>query len=148
MKRSQINQAMLEAEQLFELNGWHLPPFAGWTPGDWAMAGPEADEIRMNALRWHITHNGSGDYYSTGLLLFTLRNGNRHLPEAYPKPYAEKLILDPEGQRAPAHYHRSKREDIIARAGGNIIVELTATEPDGSPSSQKSSTKSKNSRGL
>jgi hypothetical protein len=56
--------------------------------------------------------------------LFTLRNGSSGIG-GYPKPYAEKLIIDPEGQRAPAHFHRSKVEDIINRAGGNILVQLT-----------------------
>ena len=46
----------------------------------------------------------------------------------YPKPYAEKLLIDPENQRAPAHFHRSKREDIIGLAGGNILIQL---EPAG-----------------
>ena len=54
-----------------------------------------------------------------GRTLFTLRNGHIRDPR-YPKTYAEKLILDPEGQRAPAHFHRTKREDIINRGGMKI----------------------------
>ncbi len=53
--------------------------------------------------------------------MLTLRNG-REGDERYPKSYAEKLLLNPEGQRAPAHFHRSKREDIICVAGGNMLV--------------------------
>ena len=48
----------------------------------------------------------------------------------YPKSYAEKLLLDPEGQRAPAHFHRSKREDIVCKAGGNVLLQLWQAGPD------------------
>jgi D-lyxose ketol-isomerase len=54
----------------------------------------------------------------------------------YPKQYAEKWLIDPEGQRAPAHFHLSKREDIICRAGGNILVQLTKADPEGNPSNE------------
>jgi D-lyxose ketol-isomerase len=90
----------------------------------------EANEIRHCLLGWDVTDFGSGEFDRIGRTLFTLRNGSlRH--RGYEKPYAEKLILDPEGQRAPAHFHRSKVEDIINRAGGNIMVQLTrANEKD------------------
>ena len=83
-------------------------------------------------LGWDVTDFGSGDFEHIGRTLFTLRNG-RHDDPRYPKSYAEKFILDPEGQRAPAHFHRSKREDIINRGGGFIVLELTASDPEGNP---------------
>ena len=93
MKRSAINSYINEARELFSKAGFSLPPFAFWSPGDWAAKGPEADEIRDNALGWDITDFGSGDFESCGLLLFTLRNGNYQNPESYPKGYAEKLMI-------------------------------------------------------
>jgi D-lyxose ketol-isomerase len=60
--------------------------------------------------------------------LFTLRNGTTRKP-GYGKTYAEKLLFDPEGQRAPAHYHRRKMEDIICLAGGNVLVQLWSCAP-------------------
>ncbi len=80
-------------------------------------------------LGWDVTDFGSGQFPQIGRTLFTLRNGRLGDPR-YPKSYAEKFILDPEGQRAPAHFHRSKREDIINRGGGNILVQLTRTTPE------------------
>jgi D-lyxose ketol-isomerase len=81
-------------------------------------------------LGWDVTDFGSGDFVNIGRVLFTLRNGRSNDPR-YPKSYAEKLLIDPENQRAPAHFHRSKREDIICRHGGNILVQLTKATPEG-----------------
>ena len=134
--RSQANHSIEIAWQVFTYFGVSLPEFAKWSPSDWASVGREADEIRDCMLGWDVTDFGSGRFHEIGRTLFTLRNG-RTADARYPKAYAEKLILDPENQRAPAHYHLSKREDIICRAGGNIIVELTGTEPDGAPSAKK-----------
>jgi D-lyxose ketol-isomerase len=134
--RSIANRSIDIAREVFSRFGIALPAFAHWSPEDWRRAGSDADEIRECMLGWDVTDFGSGRFHEIGRCLFTLRNGRASDPR-YPKSYAEKLILDPEGQRAPAHFHRSKREDIICRAGGNIIVELTATEPDGSSSPRK-----------
>lgn len=92
--------------------------------------GPEWDEVRDCMLGWDVTDFGSGRFEQIGRVLFTLRNGRSNDPR-YPKPYAEKLLIDPENQRAPAHYHRSKREDIICRHGGNILVQLTKATASG-----------------
>lgn len=123
MKRSEINDRILAAADFFDGMGFSLPPFAHWTPGDWSRKGPEAREIRDLALGWDITDFGSGSFTDTGLLLFTLRNG---LPSggAYPKPYAEKIMLAGEGQVTPMHFHRVKMEDIINRAGGDLEMTL------------------------
>jgi len=133
MKRSVINRSIEIAERVFEHNRLRLPAFASWTPAEWQAAGPEADEVRDCMLGWDVTDFGSGDFARIGRTLFTLRNG-RHNDPRYPKPYAEKFILDPEGQRAPAHYHRSKREDIINRGSGFIVLELTSSDAEGNPS--------------
>lgn len=129
LKRSQINASIRLALETFDRFGIHLPPFARWSVEEWETKGPEVNEIRESMLGWDVTDFGSGRFYEIGRTLFTLRNGSiRHGRTA--KTYAEKLILDPEGQRAPAHFHRSKTEDIINRAGGNILVQLTKATAD------------------
>ena len=124
MKRSEINAYIAEAKELLESISFKLPPFAYWTPEDWASKGAEADEIRDNALGWDITDYAEGRYNEIGLLLFTIRNGNYHRPELYPKDYAEKIMIVKENQTCPMHYHWKKREDIINRGGGNLVLEL------------------------
>lgn len=133
MKRSTINQSIELAIEHFQRHGLHLPPFAFWSPQDWAEKGPEADEIRDCMLGWDVTDFGFGRFEKIGRILFTLRNGKGRPP--YPKGYAEKFILDPPGQRAPLHYHAGKREDIINRGkDGIIVLELRASDDEGQPS--------------
>ncbi len=134
LKRSTINKSIEVAKGVFSRSGLHLPEFAFWTTGDWLKVGPEADEIRDCMLGWDVTDFGSGDFKNIGRTLFTLRNGLHNDPR-YPKSYAEKFILDPEGQRAPAHFHKSKREDIINRGTGFIVLELTKSDNDGQAAS-------------
>ena len=130
MKRSDINAAMLHALELFRAYRISLPPFALWTPEDWDGKGAEADEIRDNMLGWDITDFGQGNFRQTGLLLITLRNGNRKHPERYPKPYAEKLMIVEEEQVTPMHFHWYKTEDIINRGGGNLMIRLYKADPN------------------
>lgn len=130
MRRSEINALMRQAVQFFNSYRFPLPPFAYWTPEDWASRGPAYDEIRDNALGWDITDFGSGDFYRCGLLLFTLRNGNQQLAK-YTKPYAEKAMIVREGQLTPYHFHWHKMEDIINRGGGELVLQLYNSAPDG-----------------
>jgi D-lyxose ketol-isomerase len=123
MKRSEINALIEKAKTLFQHNLIRLPPFAFWTPTEWASKGAEADEIRNNKLGWDLTDFGSGCFSAVGLLLFTVRNGNLKDP-ANIKNYAEKVMLVEEGQVTPFHFHWQKTEDIINRGGGNLVVEL------------------------
>lgn len=132
LKRSVINKNIEVAKEVFSRSGLRLPEFAFWKRADWFGKGAEADEIRDCMLGWDVTDFGSDDFTHIGRTLFTLRNG-RHDDQRYPKSYAEKFILDPEGQRAPAHFHRSKREDIINRGTGAIILELTRSDAQGNP---------------
>ena len=124
MKRSEINGYIKEAKELFETISFKLPPFAFWSPEEWSGKGHEADEIRDNMLGWDITDYGEGDYEKTGLMLFTIRNGNYARRESYPKGYAEKIMVIKENQVCPMHFHWNKREDIINRGGGNLVLEL------------------------
>lgn len=136
LKRSEINGSIAAAKQQFQKFGLHLPPFAFWTVEQWNETGPEYDEIRDCMLGWDVTDFGRGRFTEIGRTLFTLRNGTTR-STGYVKSYAEKFILDPEGQRAPAHFHRGKMEDIINRGGGVICVQLTASTADGQRSDQR-----------
>jgi D-lyxose ketol-isomerase len=136
LKRSQINASIDLALETFQKHGLHLPPYAYWTVEDWHEKNGDCAEIRDCMLGWDVTDFGSKDFERIGRTLFTLRNGRMNDPR-YPKNYAEKFILDPEGQRAPAHFHRSKREDIIHRGqSGAIIIQLCASNPDDTPSDE------------
>ncbi len=130
MKRTELNSRIEEAIALLQRSGFHLPPFAFWTPEIWRDIGHEADEIRDTALGWDVTDFGLGTFSETGLLLFTIRNGNYARKDRYPKGYAEKIMVVGEGQITPMHFHWKKREDIINRGGGNLVLELYAADQD------------------
>ena len=132
LNRARVEASIASAKIAFRQFQISLPPFARWTTADWDRAGPDYDEVRDCLLGWDVTDFGSKDFEHIGRTLFTLRNGSLH-DRRYPKSYAEKLILDPEGQRAPAHFHRTKREDIINRGGGSICVQLTRAGDDDQP---------------
>ena len=130
MKRSTINRLIEEAIAFLKRRDFLLPPFAFWTPQEWAQKGRDYDEIRRNMLGWDITDFGSGDFEKLGLLLFTIRNGNVRNPEDK-KPYAEKVLIVDEEQITPMHFHWSKMEDIINRGGGNLMMQVyNATEDE------------------
>ncbi|MBE6551621.1 MAG: D-lyxose/D-mannose family sugar isomerase [Ruminococcaceae bacterium] len=129
MKRSEINKLMREAVEFLNEMNFKLPPFAFWSPEEWAAKGHEFDEIRDNMLGWDITDFGSGDFNHTGLFLFTLRNGNSANGK-YTKPYAEKLLITDVGQITPCHFHWSKMEDIINRGGGDLVIEVYNSKKD------------------
>lgn len=133
LARSVINQCIDVAMEVTKHYEFHLPAFAYWKIEDWNAAGPECDEIRDCMLGWDVTDFGSNDFLNIGRVLFTLRNG-KFGNAKYPKEYAEKLLIDPQNQRAPAHFHKNKREDIICRAGGNVLVQLTKADIEGRPS--------------
>lgn len=130
MKRSQINMLIKETIQWLEERKVFLPPFAYWSPADWAEKGHEYDEIRENMLGWDVTDYGRGDFDKVGLLLFTLRNGNLHKSE-YAKPYAEKMLISQVDQLSPNHFHWHKMEDIINRGGGTLFLQLWNSTPEG-----------------
>ena len=129
LHRSVVNRTIREAAAMFARCGIALPPFADWSIDEWQHQRLEADEIRDCMLGWDVTDFGSGDFERIGRTLFTLRNGSLRKP-GYAKVYAEKLLFDPEGQRAPPHYHRSKMEDIICVAGGSMLVQFWLATPD------------------
>ena len=129
MKRSEINRLIRENEQFIAGMGFHLPPFAGYTPEEWREKDHSYDEIRERMLGWDVTDYGKGDFHKIGLFLFTLRNGTFGDPHC-PKTYAEKLLYIKEGQYSPMHFHWSKMEDIINRGGNNIIFTFYNADPE------------------
>ena len=131
MKRSEINTIIKKFEKMLKEYKFEIPEFCKFTPEEWAEKGHEYDEIRDNMLGWDVTDFGSGDFSKMGLALITLRNGNFHMQDQYPKVYAEKIIMVLEGQECPQHFHWKKMEDIINRGGGNMIFKLyNATEDE------------------
>jgi D-lyxose ketol-isomerase len=139
-KRSVVNRAVSTAREVLDRLNVRLPRYAYWEPAAWQNAGAEMAEVRDVMLGWDVTDFGSGRFREIGRVLFTLRNGKSGDPR-YPKPYAEKLLIEPEGQRSPMHYHRSKREDIINRGGGNVLVVLQSVGEDGLPGNKPISVK-------
>lgn len=129
MKRSELNKIMQDAVEFIDKMNFKLPPFAFWSPEEWAEKGTDYDEIRDNMLGWDITDFGSGDFKRIGLLMFTIRNGNFN-DKKYVKSYAEKLLIVEEGQVTPYHFHWSKMEDIINRGGGDLMVKVYNSTQD------------------
>jgi D-lyxose ketol-isomerase len=131
MKRSEINAIMREAIAFMREHSFYLPPFAFWTPQDWATKGEEAREIVQHQLGWDITDFGQGNYTKIGLFIFTVRNGTMEsLRKGHGKVYAEKLLIVDVNQVTPMHFHWSKTEDIINRGGGNLVIQLYNSTKD------------------
>jgi len=130
MKRSEINKALKEMEEMINRYKFALPPFCHFTPEEWQTKGHEYDEIRENMLGWDITDYGLGDFNKTGFSLITIRNGNLAKRDKYKKTYAEKLLYLQENQYSPMHFHWKKMEDIINRGGGNILIRVYNSTPD------------------
>ena len=129
MKRSEINTALRYAIEMLETWRWSLPVWGKWTAADFA-ANPEASQyLRSRQLGWDVTDFGSGRFADQGLVLFCLRNGI--LGVEGERSYAEKLLFIQEGQLTPAHLHKAKQEDIINRAGGDLVIEFCAADQTG-----------------
>ena len=124
LKRSEINQIMKKAIEFIKKQNFYLPKFAYWTVDDWEMKGKEINEIIENQLGWDITDFGTGNFYKTGLVVFTIRNGNYKDTSIHTKPYCEKLLITEEEQVTPFHHHYSKKEDIINRGVGILQIEI------------------------
>jgi D-lyxose ketol-isomerase len=107
MRRSEINRLIREALGFFEEMNFKLPPWGYWPMETWKEKKAFCEEIFENELGWDLTDFGSGHFSETGLILFTLRNGN---PKKDRKPYAEKIMIVDEDQVTPMHFHRSKME--------------------------------------
>ena len=121
MKRSQVNKAIKEMEEVCKKYSCYLPPFCNFTPEEWAEKGHEYDEVRDCMLGWDIIDFGYGDFDKKGFSLITIRNGNVKRDN---KVYCEKIMFVKENQVTPIHFHWRKMEDIINRGGGDLCMKL------------------------
>ena len=129
MKRSEINRIINEGRAFFDKNNFYLPEWGYWSPEEWKLRKMELySEVFEHNLGWDITDFGSGDFTKRGLVLFTIRNGSSANKG---KTYCEKIMIVEEEQETPLHYHWHKTEDIINRGGGNLVMELFASNNDG-----------------
>ena len=130
MQRSEVNAILKASDAFIRSFGHILPPFAYWSPEK--MRTPAASDIRARGLGWYITDYGQGRFDDLGLFLFTTRNGTAaDLKNGRGMLYAEKLMITRDRQVSPMHRHNIKAEDIINRGGGDLVIELFASDESG-----------------
>ena len=127
MKRSEINAAIAHAKALLAENNITLPFFGYTTPEE--IRAFDITRIKAVMLGWDVTDFGSDDFRKVGATLFTVRNGDVKHP-GIGTPYAEKYIIMAGEQEIPMHYHMMKTEDIINRAGGDLMIQVYNSKPD------------------
>jgi D-lyxose ketol-isomerase len=132
MKRSEINAIILKADAFLKEYQFLLPPFAYWTPEEWAGKGEETRQIVARRIGWDMTDFGQEDFEKIGLSNFTLRNGSLDdLKRGRGELYCEKILIVGVDQVTPLHFHWNKTEDIINRGGGRLVIQLyNATEDE------------------
>ena len=128
MRRSEVNDCIRWAGKFLADSNIRLPQLAYLSPAELAAMGDRLATVMRLELGWDITDFGSGRFDEIGAVLYTVRNGLADDP-GVGVPYCEKYILMKEGQRLPNHYHVFKSEDIINRAGGDILVRLWNADP-------------------
>lgn len=131
MKRSEVNKAITWAKDLLKKENITLPEFAYWSVEDFSVNVDKMDMIKKTMLGWDVTDYGLNKYKEVGGVLFTVRNGRQN-DDSIGVPYAEKYILLEEGQALPTHFHYTKTEDIINRAGGVLGLQLYNANSDNS----------------
>jgi D-lyxose ketol-isomerase len=121
MKRSEINNYINHAQEFFRQYNFNLPIWAKWDFATWENNKIAAQYMYSHQMGWDVTDFASNNFQQRGLLLFCIRNGiQKNYNE---KPYAEKIMIVKENQETPFHFHKFKMEDIIVRAGGNLLFE-------------------------
>ena len=132
MKRSIINNIIIEADEFMKQNGFKLPPFAYLKPNDLLKRQSECHSIFNSRLGWDITDYGENNFDGIGLFLFTLRNGlMSDLKKGIGMCYAEKIMISKQEQISPLHRHLIKTEDIINRGGANLAIQVFESDSDG-----------------
>ena len=114
--------------------GFALPPYADWEPDllKDMVRNSGYEEIVRAGLGWTVTDFGLGAFPENGLVVFTTRMGNyRELESGRGKLYAEKILVQRDGQRTPFHYHRVKTEDVINRSEATLVLHLHHATEDG-----------------
>ena len=132
MKRSTVNEIIASADEFIRSFGFHLPPFAYFTPDEMVARKAEISNIINSRLGWDITDFGAGDFDKMGLFLFTTRNGQlEDLQKGRGMCYAEKIMISRHDQIAPCHRHLIKTEDIINRGGATLAIEMFESDAEG-----------------
>ena len=132
MKRSTVNDILLEADGFIRSFGFILPPFAYWTPDKMRAEKAALDQIKAARMGWDITDYGQGDFARLGLFLFTVRNGRlADLQKGGGMCYAEKIMISRQDQISPMHRHIVKAEDIINRGGADLAIRMYSSNPEG-----------------
>lgn len=132
MKRSQVNDILRAGDHFIRSFGFHLPPFADWSPEGFEARRDTLGAIVGAGLGWDLTDFGTGRFEETGLLLFTLRNGREaDLKAGRGMCYAEKIMVVRQGQVTPMHRHIVKAEDIINRGGGDLVLRIFGSDAGG-----------------
>ncbi len=132
MKRSEINETLLAADEFIRSFGHILPPFAYWSPSEMVARKAEIAGITGARMGWDITDYGQGDFANKGLFLFTTRNGSlADLQAGGGMCYAEKIMISRHDQISPMHRHVLKTEDIINRGGATLAIEMFESGADG-----------------
>jgi D-lyxose ketol-isomerase len=132
MLRSEINRAIATAKAFFAEHGFLLPRFAHMGPEELSARLTLQSRIYRGRLGWDVTDFGAGDFAHSGIVLFTIRNGDKALlPTGRGRLYCEKALYFAAGQGCPSHSHYVKTEDIINRGGGTLKVHLTAADLKG-----------------
>jgi len=132
MKRSTINEILLEADDFIRSFGFILPPFAYWSPEKMRAERAALDQIKAARIGWDITDYGQEDFARLGLFLFTLRNGRQaDLKQGGGMCYAEKIMISRQDQISPMHRHIVKAEDIINRGGADLAIKMYGSDIEG-----------------
>ena len=132
MKRSVINDILVQADAFIRSFGFVLPPFAYWSPKEMLDRKTEIAGILNGRLGWDVTDFGQGRFDDLGLFLFTVRNGRlADLARGGGMCYAEKIMISRQNQDAPMHRHPVKAEDIINRGGATLALKLFNSKADG-----------------
>ena len=103
MKRSQVNQAIRDAEELMEAFHFKLPRWGNWNKEIWQGNGDLAAYNHKYQLGWDVTDFNEDRFDQRGLVLFCIRNGDQSDKNSV--PYAEKIMMVKEEQETPLHYH-------------------------------------------
>ncbi len=132
MKRSQVNETLLAADDFIRSFGFLLPPFAYYAPGEMQRRKDELGGIIGARLGWDITDYGQGRFDELGLFLFTTRNGSpEDLKKGTGMCYAEKIMISRQDQISPMHRHIVKTEDIINRGGAKLAIQMYESDGEG-----------------
>ena len=132
MKRSAINQLIRDGDEFIRSHGFHLPPFAYFTPAQLKERKSELGAMIDARLGWDITDYGCDKFRELGLFLFTVRNGLADVGgRDAAKCYAEKIMISRRDQSSPMHRHITKTEDIINRGGARLALRMYESGVDG-----------------